>query len=516
MKNAKYLSILLVLGLFASIQAFPFVRAQDEQPVVQVDLPVNEENITYLPLISKGFPIDSIFGIEMSYELQLDGQDGPASLMRQAGTNWVRTNGLQWSVVEPSPGMRQWDLEIDRRVKVARQYQMQPVLIIRSTPLWAQLISGKYCGPIKPDALDDFANFMRDVVTRYSAYPYGVQYYEIWNEPDIDPKFFGEDSIYGCWGNEKDPYYGGRYYGEMLKWVYPAIKQANPNAQVLVGGLLLDCDPTNPPAGKDCTPSKFLEGILVNGAGYAFDGVSYHGYDYFTKPADINNPSNGLGVYSNGNWASSWKTTGPVSIAKANFIRNVLNQYGVTGKYVINSESALICGSSGNEPYCDSNSPQTSLAYQNSKAYYAVQAYAAARWLNLRANIWYSYNGWRGSGFYNWALNKLEVVYNAYNFTRSQIDSTTSASQISPAPNVIGYQFLRQGKRIQVIWYVGGDPSDGTLTTQVDLGSTPTAVWRWQNADNDISTVNDGAYQPAEVNQTISVGRAPVFIELTP
>jgi hypothetical protein len=39
--------------------------------------------------------------------------------------------------------------------------------------------------------------------------------------------------------------FGGEYYGNMLKIVYPAIKSADPQAQVLVGGLLLDCDPVN-------------------------------------------------------------------------------------------------------------------------------------------------------------------------------------------------------------------------------------------------------------------------------
>ena len=38
-----------------------------------------------------------------------------------------------------------------------------------------------------------------------------------------------------------DPYYGGGYYAEMLKIVYPQIKAADPEAQILIGGLLLFC-----------------------------------------------------------------------------------------------------------------------------------------------------------------------------------------------------------------------------------------------------------------------------------
>ena len=96
------------------------------------------------------------------------------------------------------------------------------------------------------------------------------------------------NSPFGCWGDLDDPYYGGRYYSEMLKVAYPTIITADPNAQVMVGGLLLECDPVNPPevtsgSGelKDCTSDKFLEGILENDGGEYFDGVSVHAYDFY-------------------------------------------------------------------------------------------------------------------------------------------------------------------------------------------------------------------------------------------
>ena len=39
----------------------------------------------------------------------------------------------------------------------------------------------------------------------------------------VDP-----NSLYGCWGHNKDPSYEGGYFAEMLKKVYPAMKEANP------------------------------------------------------------------------------------------------------------------------------------------------------------------------------------------------------------------------------------------------------------------------------------------------
>ena len=85
------------------------------------------------------------------------------------------------------------------------------------TPAWAQKYPGVACGPISEDALDDFAEFMAALVSRYSQPPYNVRYWEIGNEPDIDRTLVDSQSIYGCWGEKDDPYYGGKYYGEMLK-----------------------------------------------------------------------------------------------------------------------------------------------------------------------------------------------------------------------------------------------------------------------------------------------------------
>jgi hypothetical protein len=83
---------------------------------------------------------------------------------------------------------------------------------------------------------------MHDLVARYSVPPYNVKYWELWNEPDVDPALaglIGGDIPFGCWGDSTDPYYGGGYYAEMLKAVYPRIKAADPQAQVARGRIAL-------------------------------------------------------------------------------------------------------------------------------------------------------------------------------------------------------------------------------------------------------------------------------------
>ena len=126
---------------------------------------------------------------------------------------------------------------------------------------------------------------MHALVARYSVALYNIKYWELWNEPDIASSNFPGDNLFGCWGDPNDPYYGGGYYADMLREVYPQIKAADPQGQVLVGGLLLDCDPR---LGAGCEkvknnnqPSKFLEGILRKNGVPFFDGVSFHAYDYY-------------------------------------------------------------------------------------------------------------------------------------------------------------------------------------------------------------------------------------------
>lgn len=99
----------------------------------------------------------------------------------------------------------------------------------------------------------------------------------------------------------------------------------------------MDCDPR---PGGGCPdeyhkkPLKFLDGVVRNGGGDYFDGVSFHAYDYYYGV---------LGKYGYGGWNSSWNSTGLVLIAKANFIKEMLESYGVSGKFLMNTESALLC-----------------------------------------------------------------------------------------------------------------------------------------------------------------------------
>lgn len=404
------------------------------------------------------------------------------ALAREAGAYWFRRNAILWSDVERTEGKIDWSemVDLEKEMALASAQGAQMVMIVRSTPTWAQKLPGVYCGPILFEKLPAFANFMYEVVKRYSAPPYNVLNWELGNEPDIDPVLVPNDSPFGCWGDATDSYYGGGQYAEMLKVVYPKIKEANPNAHVLVGGLLLDCDPVNTPENKTCTPSRYLEGILKNGGGDYFDGVSFHAYDYYDPP---------LG-YGNSNWNSSLETYGPVLAPKARYLRSVLNANSYPGKFLMNTESGLVCGRDGSEPQCQTEE------FDQTKANYIAQANVSALVESLRGNLWYSLAGWRGTALIDENL-KPYPAYEAYKVSASQILSARFVGEITGFPGVRGYELEQDGKRI---WFLNSiDGQDHT----VKLPSQPDAIL-------------DVFGAPLPVSSEVTITVAPVYIELSP
>jgi hypothetical protein len=160
--------------------------------------------------------------------------------MVKSGAFWLRYNGLLWSEVEPQEGTWKWSglSELEGNLVQAAQLNQKVIMVVRSTPDWAQAIPGHFCGPIESTKLAAFGDFMHELVKRYSQPPYSVKFWEIGNEPDIDPELVAGNSPYGCWGDADDEFYGGGRYADMLATIYPRIKSADPEAQVLVGGLL--------------------------------------------------------------------------------------------------------------------------------------------------------------------------------------------------------------------------------------------------------------------------------------
>jgi hypothetical protein len=353
----------------------------------------------------------------------------------QAEVDWMRPEPILWSSIEPRRGERNWGVlaGLEGNLKLAAQTGAEVVAIVTGTPGWAGVVPGSKCGPIKQNELASFARFISDLVSRYSAPPYSVRYWELWNEPDVDPSNSGL-STYGCWGDQDDPYYGGGYYAEMLKAVYPALKAANPQAQVLVGGLLLGCDPRNPDqcAGRDPASGKFLEGILRAGGAAYFDGVSFHAFDGYAGTR---------GLYGNANWGAAWDTTGPSVLVKARFLREVLAAYSAGDKYLIATEAALTYSRDVCDPDC-----------QLSKAYYMQQIYAGALAEGLNSTLWYCLRcGWRQVDLFDSRGQPLPAYY-AYLAAWQALQGARFLREVNLDGKVRIYEFQRGDRTVWAVW----------------------------------------------------------------
>lgn len=489
MKILKWLLVIFVIGVI-SMPGMPSAASSVTNEANQEEIPNPEQadeiqaNKLYLPFMTTrpatpppATPSVNTFGVETwSYN---EGENG-SNLLNQANFYWIRRNALIWSDVESSQGQRNWQaasvVDLENDLKHAAKLGKKIIMIVRSTPGWAQKVSGKACGPIQEEDIAAFANFMADVVRRYSVAPYNVMYYEIGNEPEAPTSAAKGTETFGCWGDPTDPYYGGRYYASVLKQIYPKMKQANANITVMVGGLLLDCDPVNPPAGKDCSMSRYLEGILVGGGGPYFDTVNFHSYDYY---------QGGYGNYSNSNWASTSSTTGPTLIAKARFIRTVLANNGVSGKQIFATEVALICKSG-----CGDDT------HQKTKAYFAAEVYTAGIAEGLSGTVWYhQYNVWENTGLMDTDDNPIYDAYYAAKFASQEIGTTQGGKNVSQGAFMI-YEITSTAKgRIWVAW-----SKDGSTRSLTFSGALPKAAYNTFGSS-------------LAVKSTMDIGPAPVYLE---
>lgn len=437
--------LFLALVIAATTVTTPMPSPMPSPPASQTSTPPPSEPPNQPPAIQP-----SILGVEFHA-----GFSNIAAEAVNLNAAWIRLNGLLWADVEPQEGQRNWSAmaALEQDILAATSRGAQVVLIVRRTPAWAQRIDGRPCSAPKPEKLDAFAAFLRDAVARYSAAPYNVTYWEIGNEVDVSPEMAKPDDVYGCWGNSSQTYYGGEEYANLLKVVYPAMKRANPAVQVQVGGLLLDCPIT--PGMPNCDMSTFMEGVLRAGGAGSFDGIGFHSYDFYS----------GLpGEYGDSRWNASWKTSGPAAVQKIAFLQALLKRYAVVGKYLMLSETSVLCWSCA--------SPVE--AHEQTKAMYVPQMFAYAHAYNLRATIWYSFHSaWQQSQLVDSRGNPLHV-YTAMQVLQRKMAGATYIGAILfdelQNNQARGYKFRANGREVWLMW--GLSQSDVLVT----LPAHPSAI----------------------------------------
>jgi hypothetical protein len=184
--------------------------------------------------------------------------------MKTAGATWVRYD-LSWDNVQHSSSRSYNWGQYDAVANAAVARGLRPLVIIDFTPAWARSADckgTKFCAPADNGAI---ASFAAAAVKRYA--PMGVHDWEIWNEPNLA----------GRWQPRADPV----QYTNMLKAVYPAIKQADPQATVIGGA-------SAPASTRDGNyrPDDFVSAMYEARARGSFDALSEHPYTYPITPSE--------------------------------------------------------------------------------------------------------------------------------------------------------------------------------------------------------------------------------------
>ncbi|MBE9508132.1 MAG: hypothetical protein IMY86_08785, partial [Chloroflexi bacterium] len=188
---------------------------------------------------------------------------------------------------------------------------------VAAAPDWAWAAGAEVpCPPITPTHhLDEFARFLTDLVDRYKRPPYYIKHWELFNEPDYGGGPEGHDNGLACWGNYGD------LYAQMLAVAYPAIKAADPEATVLMGGVAHDRF-TVPGPGPFLR--YFPDEVMENGGGAYMDVLNFHYFQDFhaewERWVPEGNPPT-CGIVDDG-VGTPYEASGIDLIAKTNHFRN--------------------------------------------------------------------------------------------------------------------------------------------------------------------------------------------------
>lgn len=416
------------------------------------------------------------------------GYDSPHfNLIQDTQSSWVR-NGIDWSVVEPEnvePSQFKWSTA-DRIVQGATDNCINMIITIAGTPTWAT--TGNQHSPFKTEYLDDFVEFVRALVERYDGddiddAPGGmvVNYWEFYNEPDGMSTFTG-----GGWGND------AARYAQMLKEVYPVVKAANPNAQVVFGGLAYD----NFTSNGGLFVREFFDNVLAADAGDYFDMMNVHYYPF----------SSHRRTWTQGNSSGL--------VEKIADIEKTMSNHGVDKPLMV-TEIGWHSGGSNSNP-----------SNEDYQSRHIVQLFTQSMAADAVAAIWWTF---QDLDIYPWksglitASNSAKYSYAVYQDTVQRLGNATFVNVVMPPSEendleVYEFREAETNKRMYVAWLNPIAPFNAEHAQTFDDSVTQT----WQASGSKatiyaidgtlVRTANDGDDGATDGLVTITVGRSPIYI----
>ncbi len=198
-----------------------------------------------------------------------------------AGFHWLRQE-FTWEDIEihgkgdsedrrHEPYRSAWE-KYDEIVDLAEQNGMELIVRISNPPEWTRSASDAPGTFAPPDNVQDFADFVSAVVSRYKG---RVRYYQLWNEPNIYPE----------WGSYP---ISPEQYTELLKAGAIAARAADPDAVIIAGALAatINLQPDDPAPANSLSDLLFLQRMYDAGAAPYFDIMAVQGYGLWSGPTD--------------------------------------------------------------------------------------------------------------------------------------------------------------------------------------------------------------------------------------
>jgi hypothetical protein len=415
----------------------------------------------FLPVVRNGNVVIPVVGTQLYGYI---GAGTGFTRVVESKISWVRFQVL-WSDIEPvntTPDHYEWN-SLDASVQTAVNAGIHVILTLEANPAWAAppIVAPHNNGPVTNTA--DLVQFVSAVVSRYP----GVQYFEIYNEPD----------------NQRDFGRNGAGYADMLTVVYPAVKAANPAANVVMAGIAMDwfVDEGGPFVRSFIT--DMLNKCQKN-ASPCFDQASFHYYPSFR-------------------WR--WESYGRDVIGKASYLRQMMANYGYVRPIFVTEAGWPTTTEM-------SSSPEI-------QARYVPKVFVRAMAGDLPMVSWYAMmdTDWSNPGFLDSSLTPrpsyttLQVVTELINqarFVRAIPSTETGSAQIE------GYQFTAPGvSRRDVYWYDCPSMYNGATTYPIDCETSAVLklgaaqVTRIDKFGNRTILTATGGYI------TLNVTSSPIFID---
>jgi hypothetical protein len=390
----------------------------------------------------------------------------------------VRT-AIDWRKVEPqnvTPDRFDWS-HPDRAVGAVRDACLHLIATHGDDPAWAATGTD---APLEAFGIAELAEYLGALVERYDGD--GIQdapgspivrYWEIYNEPDGIFPVYPER-----WGD------AGAEYAQMLAVVYPAIKAANPQAQVLLGGIAHDW------FQGEISPFSFdfLDDVLAAGGGAYFDIMNFHTYPPF---------------------ATNWATRGPGLYEKTQYMRAKLARYGL-GKPIFITETAQ-----------HSNSGIRGLEGSDEiQMRHIAQLYTQALAAGVEALVWFSLADPGGQYPFDSGLITHNVpvqpkpAFAVYQTIAAQLGSARFVREVTVAETgnaaMEAYQFVDEERAVVIIvaWL---DPVETNKTAILSLPANQAAV---RDIVGAVTLVHDGDDGSPDGRVHVQVTGRPVYIEI--